>query len=102
MLLEFSIIPLGKGESIGDEIAKVLKMVEESGLTYKANPMGTVVEGDWDKVMGLVKKCHQEVLKNSLRVVTSITIDDRPGKPADRIVEKIRSVEKRLGREVKK
>jgi uncharacterized protein YqgV (UPF0045/DUF77 family) len=52
--------------------------------------------------MGLVKKCHQEVLKNSLRVVTSITIDDRPGKPADRIVEKIKSVEKRLGREVKK
>lgn len=102
MLLEFSIIPLGKGESIGDEIAKVLKMVEESGLTYKVNPMGTVVEGDWDKVMYLVKKCHQEVLKNSLRVVTSITIDDRPGKPADRIVEKIKSVEKRLGREVKK
>lgn len=102
MLLEFSIIPIGKGESIGDEIAKVIKIVEESGLPYKVNPMGTVVEGDWDKVMGLVKKCHQEVLKNCSRVVTSITIDDRPEKPADRIVEKIRSVEKRLGREVKK
>lgn len=102
MLLEFSIIPIGKGESIGDEIAKVIKMVEESGLPYKANPMGTVVEGDWDKLMGLVKRCHQEALKSRPRVVTSITIDDRPGKPADRIIEKIKSVEKRLGREVRK
>jgi hypothetical protein len=33
--------------------------------------------------------------------ITTITIDDRPGKP-DRITEKIRSVERRLGKEVRK
>lgn len=102
MLVEFSIIPLGKGESMGEEIARVIDIVDRSGLPYRANPMGTVVEGDWDTVMGLVKRCHQEVLKNCSRVVTTITIDDRPGKPSDRIVEKLRSVEKRIGKEVKK
>lgn len=86
---------------MGDQIAKVLKIVDESGLPYKANPMGTVIEGEWDQVMALIKKCHQEVLKGSPRLVTSISIDDRPGKP-DRITEKLKSVERRLGKEVKK
>lgn len=101
MLAEFSVVPIGTGESMGDQIAKVLKIVDESGLPYKANPMGTVVEGEWDQVMALIKKCHQEVLKDSPRLVTSISIDDRPGKP-NRITEKLKSVERRLGKEVKK
>lgn len=101
MLIEFSVVPVGAGESIGDQIAKVLKIVDESGLPYKANPMGTVIEGNWDEVMAIIKKCHQEIIKNSPRILTSISIDDRPGKP-NRITEKIKSVEKRLGKEVKK
>ncbi len=102
MLAEFSIIPIGKGESMGEDIARVIKIVEESGLPYRLNPMGTVVEGDWDEVMGLFKRCHEEVLKNAPRVYSLLSIDDRPSRPKDRITEKIRSVEKRLGKEVKK
>ena len=101
MLIEFSVVPIGVGESMGDQIAKVLKIVDESGLPYKANPMGTVIEGNWDEVMTIIKKCHQEVIKSSPRIITSISIDDRPGKP-NRITEKLKSVEKRLGKEVKK
>jgi len=101
MLIEFSVIPIGVGESMGDQIAKVVKIVDESGLPYKANPMGTVIEGNWDEVMTIIKKCHQEVIKSSPRIITSISIDDRPGKP-NRITEKLKSVEKRLGKEVKK
>ena len=102
MLAEFSIIPIGKGESMGEEIAKVLNIVEKSGLSYRANPMGTVIEGGWDEVIAIIKKCHEEVIKKSPRVISTITIDDRPGKPLNRITEKIKSVEKRLGREVAK
>ena len=101
MLIEFSVIPISAGESMGNQIAKVLKIVDESGLPYKANPMGTVIEGNWDEVMTIIKKCHQEVIKSSPRIITSISIDDRPGKP-NRITEKLKSVEKRLGKEVKK
>ncbi|HLA50241.1 MAG TPA: MTH1187 family thiamine-binding protein [Thermodesulfovibrionia bacterium] len=101
MLIEFSVIPIGIGESMGDQIAKVLKIVDESGLPYKANPMGTVIEGNWEDVLAIIKKCHQEVIKSSPRIITSISIDDRPGKP-NRITEKLKSVEKRLGKEVKK
>lgn len=101
MLVEFSIVPVGKGESLGDQIAKVVDIIDKSGLPYKANPMGTVIEGEWNAVMDIIRKCHEAVLKDAPRVLTRMDIDDRPGKP-NRIVEKMKSVEKRLGREVKK
>lgn len=102
MLVEFSIIPVGKGESVGDSIAGVLKLVDSSGLPYKANAMGTVIEGGWDECMGLIKKCHEEVMKASPRLYSNISIDLRPGKPLDRLTEKLKSVEQRLGKSVKK
>jgi uncharacterized protein (TIGR00106 family) len=101
MLVEFSIIPIGKGPSIGDDIADVLVIVVNSKLPYKINPMGTVVEGNWDEVVRLIKKCHNTVLKNSERVLTTISIDDRKEK-TNRIEEKVRSVEKRLHRTLRK
>jgi len=101
MLVQFSIIPVGKGSSIGDDIAKVLKIIDASRIPYRINPMGTVVEGTWDQVMGLIKRCHKAVLKNGERVVTTISIDDRKGR-SGRIEEKVRSVEKRLGKSLRK
>lgn len=101
MLIEFSIIPIGAGSSIGDRLAEVLKIIDESKLPYKVNPMGTVVEGEWDEVMNLVKKCHDSVMKTGERSVTTISIDDRKGKP-DRIEEKVKSVERRIGKSLKK
>ncbi len=101
MLVEFSIIPIGKGPSIGDDIADVLEIVDNSKLPYKMNPMGTVVEGNWDEVVRLIKKCHNTVLKNSERILTTISIDDRKEK-TNRIEEKVRSVEKRLHRTLRK
>jgi uncharacterized protein (TIGR00106 family) len=101
MIAHFSIVPIGAGESISEHVAVIIRMVDESGLPYRANPMGTVVEGEWDEVMALIGSCHRKMLDRSPRVLTSITIDDRPGKP-DRITGKIQSVEKRLGREIKK
>jgi uncharacterized protein (TIGR00106 family) len=77
VLVEFSIIPIGKGASVGKDIAKVIRIVENSGLPYKLNPMGTVVEGKWDELMALIKRCHRVVLRDGERVVTTIKIDDR-------------------------
>lgn len=101
MLVEFSIVPIGEGSSIGGLLSDVLRVVDESGLPYKVNPMGTVVEGDWDDVVRLIKQSHDSVMGKSDRAITTIRIDDRKGKP-NRIEEKVKSVEKRLGRELKK
>ncbi len=101
MLAEFSVVPIGTGSSLGDKIAEVLRIVDASGLPYKVNPMGTVVEGDWNEVMALIRKCHSAVMKSGERAMTTISIDDRKGKP-NRIEKKIKSVEKRLGKTLKK
>ncbi|MCL5022915.1 MAG: MTH1187 family thiamine-binding protein [Nitrospirae bacterium] len=101
MLAEFSVIPVGTGSSIGAQLAEVLKIVDASGLPYKLNPMGTVVEGEWGEVMKLIRKCHATVMKTGERAVTTVVIDDRKGKP-NRIEEKVKSIEKRIGKSLKK
>ena len=101
MLAAFSIVPVGVGSSVGAQLAEVLRIVDESGLPYKINPMGTVIEGEWDEVMKLVKKCHKSVMKNGERAITTISIDDRKGKP-NRIEAKVKSIERRLGKSLKK
>src|SRR4030042_1632746 len=97
MLVEFSMVPVGKGESVSQYVAECLKIVESSGLPYKINPMGTVLEGDYDEVMGVVKACHARVLEMCPRVVTTIRIDDRKG-ATGAIEKKIESVERLLGK----
>ncbi|MBI5643713.1 MAG: MTH1187 family thiamine-binding protein [Deltaproteobacteria bacterium] len=101
MLVEFSITPIGTGESMGEAIASIIKVVDESGMPYKANAMATIIEGGWDDCMNLIKKCHEEVMKKAPRAVSHIHIDLRPSKPLDRLSEKLKSVEKRLGKKIK-
>jgi uncharacterized protein (TIGR00106 family) len=101
MLIEFSIVPIGSGSSISGRLSEVLKIVDSSGLPYKVNPMGTVVEGEWDELFALVGKCHASVMKEEERVMTHITIDDRKGMP-NRLDQKVKSLEKRLGKTLKK
>jgi len=96
VMVEFSVVPVGKDISLSPVVARVLKIVVQSGVRYKANPMGTVIEGSWEEVMGIVKKCHDEVMKDAERAVTSIKIDDRKGMDS-RIEKKLESVERQLG-----
>ena len=101
MLAEFSIIPIGVGASVGDQLADILRIIDASGLPYKVNPMGTVVEGEWDEIMKLIHKCHSAAMKSGERTLTTIAIDDRKGK-SGRIEEKVKSIERRLGTSLKK
>lgn len=101
MLIEFTVVPLGSGSSLSGRVAEVLRIVDESGLPYKLTPMGTIVEGEWDDLFRLVKKCHKAVLKNEERVLTTISVDDRKGK-GSRLEAKVKSVEKKLGKSLKK
>jgi len=100
VLLEFSMSPLGKGESVGRYVAHSLKIVDASGISYRLNPMGTVIEGSWDEVMGVVKRCYSAMAKDCGRISCSIKIDARKGKPG-RLDAKVKSVEKRLGKRLR-
>jgi len=91
MLANFTVIPVSEGESISHLVAKIIEEVDKSGLDYKLTSMGTQIEGDWDKVMAVVKKCHTLMMKHSRRVITTVTIDDRKG-AKKRLTGKVESV----------
>jgi uncharacterized protein (TIGR00106 family) len=100
MMVEFSAVPIGKGVSFSAVIAEVMNIVVESGVNYRVNPMGTVLEGEWDVVMSVIKQCHEAVMKNAERAIMTIKIDDRKGKEA-RMDGKLASVEQKLGKKLK-
>jgi uncharacterized protein (TIGR00106 family) len=55
VLLEFSMSPMDKGESVGQYVARSLDIIDKSGVPYRLNPMGTVLEGEWDEVFAVVR-----------------------------------------------
>lgn len=101
VLLEFSMSPLGKDESVGDYVARSLDIIDRSGLPYRLNPMGTVIEGEWDEVFAVVRECFEMMKTDCPRISTSIKVDYREGRTG-RIEAKVESLEKRLGRELRK
>ena len=100
MLAEFSITPIGKGTSVATYVARCLDIVDASGLDYRMNAMGTVVEGPFDEVLALIARCHKAVEKDCDRVSTIVKIDDRKG-AARQIEGKVRRVEEALGRKLR-
>ncbi len=99
VLLQFSMTPLDKGESVSKYVARSIEIIQKSGIPNKMNPMGTVIEGEWDEVMDVVRQCHERMGEDCVRITTSIKIDYRKGK-GGRLSSKIKSVEQKLGREV--
>jgi len=104
MLAELEIVPIGtKSASLSDLLADVATLIAQSGLDYRVGPMGTVVEGDWDQIMALAKRCHHTLLTSTDRVMTTIRIDDRRDKPGlGRITQKVQSLQAKVGQPLKR
>ena len=97
-----SMTPLGKGESVSKYVAKVVEVIDTSGLNYTMSPMGTIVEGEtWDEVMDVLKRGFERMEQECSRISIAIKVDYRKGK-SGRIKSKIESVEDKLGRKVHK
>lgn len=99
MLVQFTMFPTDKGESVSEYVAQVLDIVDSSGLAYKLGPMSTSVEGEWDEVFGLIRRCRDQLRKHSNRVYIVISVDDRAG-VSGRLSGKIKDVEERLGKKL--
>ena len=100
LLAEFSMWPMDKGESVGQYVARLLDIVDKSGLPYRLGPLGTCVEGEYDQVMAVVRACHEALAKDCKRIACTIKMDYRHGH--DNLLEsKIASVEEKLGRKLK-
>jgi uncharacterized protein (TIGR00106 family) len=100
-LLEFSVTPLGAGESVSKYVARCVDLVEKSGLDYRLHAMGTVVEGDLAQLLDLLRRSVEAVAADCDRVSVSAKIDYRKGH-GGALTAKVASVEKQLGHALKK
>ncbi|MFH0786437.1 MAG: MTH1187 family thiamine-binding protein [Pseudomonadota bacterium] len=96
-LMEFSMIPLDKGTSFSDYVARILTIIDQSGLDYRLNPMGTVVEGEWEDLLTLLTRCFRDLEKDSSRISLQVKFDYRKGSEP-RMESKVRSVLDKSGR----
>ncbi len=84
VIAEISIVPLGtETPSVSKYVARAVKVLQqEKDIKYEITAMGTILEGDLDKILAVAKKMHEETFnKGVVRVITIIKIDDRRDKP---------------------
>ncbi|WP_022847031.1 MULTISPECIES: MTH1187 family thiamine-binding protein [unclassified Desulfurobacterium] len=102
VLVEFAMFPTDKGESVSKYVSRIIKMIDESGVEYKLTPMGTVFETDTiEEALEIIKKAYKELEPDCNRIYSTVKFDIRKGRK-NRMKQKIESVEKRIGREIKK
>jgi len=95
ILCAFSITPLGGSASVSGPVADAVRIVRDSGLPNETNAMFTNIEGPWDEVMEVIRRCCQELAKDAPRVSLVMKVDYRQG-ARDAMRHKVDSVERRL------
>ena len=88
--------PHGQGESLSAHVARILDIIDKSGVPYQFTPMGTILEGEWDDVMGMVTACFKTLQRDCARIGMNLKVDYRAG-PESRLRSKIEKVEAVLG-----
>jgi len=101
VLLEFSMTPLGKGQSVSEFVARSLDIIDRSGLDYRLHAMGTIVEGEIGQVLDVMRQCFDAMAADCDRVTCTAKLDYRQGYEG-LLDSKTASVETKLGRSLKK
>lgn len=98
-IVEVSIVPIGgAGASLSEHVARALRVLEGSCLRYELTAMGTIITGDLDEIMIIVRKMHESCFEGGTsRVLTTMKIDDRRDRAATP-EEKVKSVREKLYR----
>jgi uncharacterized protein (TIGR00106 family) len=97
-IAEVSVVPLGtKSPSVSHYVARAIKVLEqEKDIKYETTAMGTIIEGDLDRILAVVKKMHEGIFGEGVaRVITTVKIDDRRDK-AQSMKAKLDSLWKKL------
>lgn len=96
VVAEYSIVPMGVGVSVSEYIAACQKVFDEAGLTIRLHAYGTNIEGEWDAVLGAIRKCHEVVHAMGVHRISAVL---KLGTRTDRdqsLDAKVRSVQEKL------
>lgn len=98
VIAEVSIIPIGtKTPSVSKYVTRAIEVLRlETGIKYQLTAMGTLIEGELEKVLVVIGEMHKSLFDQQVkRVVTTIKIDDRRDKKLT-MDYKVKSVMKKL------
>jgi len=95
-LIEFAIFPTDHGESKSEYVARVIKMIKDSGIPYQFTPMGTIIETNTvAEGLAIVERAYEILQIDCNRIYSTIKIDYRKGYK-NRLEQKVKSVEAKL------
>lgn len=94
-----SVAPVVEG-SMSEEVARAVAALDEFDVGYETTPMGTILEADDPaELFAAAQAAHEAV--DADRVSTFLKVDDK--RTVDQTAdEKVRSVERHLGREARR
>ena len=96
VMVDLCVVPMGIGVSVSKYIAECEKIVKKAGLESQLHPYGTVIEGEWDTVFRVVKKCHERLHNMGVpRIFTTMKIGTRNDREQS-MQDKIDSVLKKI------
>jgi uncharacterized protein (TIGR00106 family) len=100
VLLEFAMNPPDRGGGVSDYVARILDIIDRSGVPYQLTPMGTILEGSFDEVMKVVGDCFRALEPDCARIGMNLKMDYRAG-TGSRLKSKVEAVESHLGRKLR-
>jgi uncharacterized protein (TIGR00106 family) len=99
MLFGIMLYPIGSDNSLARPVADFIDDLEAADLSHQVTAMETLVEGDWEKVMPVVRGAYQRLLQKHDRVFLEIRVDEHRGVEG-RIREAVDDIDRELGHEV--
>lgn len=89
VIIDLCVVPIGVGLSVSKYVAACQEIIKDAGLKSELHAYGTNIEGDWDAVFDVVKKCHEKIHDmGAPRITTTIkagTRTDRDQTMADKV-----------------
>ncbi len=97
VLMEFSMFPTDKGESVSPYVSRILAFIDGSGVSYRLTPMGTIIETDTlDEALRIMSEAYKRLDQDCKRVYVSAKLDIRKDRK-NGLTQKIDSLEKHTG-----
>ncbi len=96
VIVDLCLVPMGVGVSVSKYVAACHEVLQTEGLEITLHAYGTNIEGEWEQVMGAVKKCHERVHDmGAPRITTTIKMGTRIDRNQS-MADKVESVQARL------
>ena len=92
VIADLTVVPIGVGVSLSRYVVACEEVLQEAGLKTQLHAYGTNIEGEWDAVMGAIKRCHHVLHEmGAPRVSTTVRVGTRTDR-AQTMGDKVQSV----------